>query len=104
MLFLSYWEIDENASVEQRFAAASKLANSGLFPPPNVKILRWDMTPDWWGIIVMEADNAADVASVLDVWRVAFDGFFRVTKTSPAMPVADSFPHMAKLLENWGSA
>ena len=104
MLFVSYWEIDENASVKERFAAASKLASSGLFPPPNVKILRWDMTPDWWGIMVLEADNPADVASALDVWRVAFDGFFRVTKTSSAMPVAESFPYMTKLLESWDSA
>lgn len=104
MLFLCYWEINENVSVEKRFAAASKVANSGLFPPPNVNVLRWDMTPDWWGILLMEADDPADVARALDIWRVAFDGFFKVTKTSSAMPIAENMPYMAKLLEDMGSA
>lgn len=89
--------------MQDRFAAASKLVNSGLFPPANVKVLRWDMTPDWWGILLMEAEDPADVARALDIWRVAYDGFFKVTKTCPAMPIAESMPYMAKLLEDWGS-
>ena len=104
MLFVTYWELNENVSIEKRFEAVSKAANSGLFPPPNVNILRWDETPDGWGILVMEAEKTADVAKALNLWRIAFDGFFKETKTAPAMPVEDAMPAMAEFLQSWGSA
>ena len=49
MLFLVYWELNESTATEQRLQAAQKLQTSGLFPPKNAKVLRWDMTPDLWG-------------------------------------------------------
>ena len=46
MLFLTYWELNENMPVAERMGIAQKLTSSGLFPPKGVKILRWDETPD----------------------------------------------------------
>jgi hypothetical protein len=33
MLFLTYWELSESMSVEERLQVAQKLTSSGLFPP-----------------------------------------------------------------------
>lgn len=87
MLFLSYWELNENMSDIERTAIANKLMTSGLFPPKGVNVLRWDETPDGWGILLMEADSPMDVTQALAVWRMAGAGFFKLTKTAPAFPI-----------------
>jgi len=79
-------------------AIAQKLTSSGHFPPKGVKILRWDETPDAWGILLMEADSAMDAALALDSWRMAGAGFFKQTKTAPALPITEAMPHWAEAL------
>lgn len=49
MLFLCYWELSENMPAMQYVGIAKMLTESGLFPPPGVKIIRWDKTPGNWG-------------------------------------------------------
>lgn len=102
MLFLTYWELNENMPVAERMGIAQKLTSSGLFPPKGVKILRWDETPDGWGILLMEADKPMDVALALDYWRMAGAGFFKQTKTAPATPVVEGMPHWAEALKAIG--
>lgn len=104
MLFVTYWELDENMSVEQRLEIAQKLTSSGLFPPKNVNIIRWDKTPDGWGITICEAQNAVDVAQAFYMWRAAGAGFFNVTKTAPATLVQESMSDTAELLKTLNSA
>ena len=103
MLFLTYWELNENMSDEQRLGIAQKLTSSGLFPPKGVNILRWDGTPDNWGIVLLEADNAADAFRTIDVWRAAGAGFFKTTKTSPALPIQELIPVAAEIQQALGS-
>lgn len=99
MLFLTYWELNENAPAGDQNQAAQKLMATGLFPPKNVNILRWDVTPDNWGILLGEAESAADINQALAMWRAACPGFFKTTKTGPAMPVQESIPLIANLLK-----
>jgi hypothetical protein len=99
MLFLTYWELNENMPVPERMGIAQKLTSPGLFPPKGVKILHWDQTPDAWGILLMEADNAMDVALALDCWRMAGAGFFKLTKTAPAVPIAEAMPEWERALK-----
>lgn len=102
MLFLTYWELNENMSVGERLQVAQKLTASGLFPPKDVNIVRWDVTPDAWGILIAEAESAAAIEQAIVMWRAAGAGFFKVTKTSPAMPVQESIPRTAELLKALG--
>jgi hypothetical protein len=104
MLFLTYWELNEDMSVEERQQVAGKLTSSGLFPPKGVNIIRWDSTPDGWGIIVAEAETAADIFDAINLWRVAGAGFFKFTRTSPAEPVQEVMPRVDGLLKALGSA
>jgi hypothetical protein len=104
MLFLTYWELNEGMPEEERGQAGQKLMSKGLFPPKGVKVIRWDGTPDGWGILVLEAENAADVFRALDLWRAAGAGFFKATKTAPALPVQDLMPLGAEITETLASA
>jgi len=99
MLFLTYWELNEQTPAGQQIQAAQTLMSSGLFPPKNVNILRWDITPDNWGMLLCEAESAADINQALTMWRAACPGFFTTTRTAPAMPVQESIPLTGELLK-----
>ena len=43
MLFITYWELNENVALQDTLQAANKLTSPGLFPPANIQILRWDL-------------------------------------------------------------
>ena len=104
MLFITYWELNENMSDSERLSIADKLNSSGLFPPKGVNIIRWDGTPDAWGTILLEADSAADVFRAIDVWRAAGAGFFKFTKTAPVLPVEELIPIAAEMQQALGSS
>jgi Domain of unknown function (DUF3303) len=99
MLFLCYWELNENMSAVERLTIGQKLMSSGASPGKKVKMLRWDATPDLWGIALFEADSAADAQQFLDVWRIAGTGFFKSTRMAPAMPVQEWMERSAELME-----
>ena len=100
MLFLTYWELNENMPAQERLRIAQKLTSGGLFPPKGVKIVRWDVTPDGWGMTLLEADSAFDVGMTNDMWRAAGAGFFRTTKTAPAVPIEESMSVAEQMLKS----
>lgn len=102
MLFLIYWELNEGMSLEQRMGIAQKLTESG-FPPEGVEVVRWDTTPDGWGVTILEAESAADVFRALNMWRAAGTGFFKHTKTAPALEVSESMPLLADVVKSGSS-
>lgn len=104
MLFLTYWELNENMPAAERLQVAQRLMSSGLFPPKGVNLIRFDVTPDAWGILIYEAENAADVDRAIYIWRAAGAGFFKSTKTSSAMPIQEHAPVVAELLKAVASA
>ena len=101
MLFLTYWKLNENMSVEERQEVAMTLTGEQVFPPEDVELIRWDGTPDGWGIAIMEADNFAAVNNALNMWRLAAGDtqFFEMTKTAPAAPATDIIAQTAVMLE-----
>ena len=99
MLILTYWELNENMPVEERLKVGQKLMSSKMFPPNGFNILRWDITPDSWGILLAEAESADVVAEALNLWRTAGSGFFKIAKTAPARPVPEAIAQGAELLK-----
>ncbi len=99
MLFVCYWELNENMASADRSEIARRLVSTGAFPPPGVRLVRWDETPDAWGVAMFEAETAFDAAAVLHLWRAAGAGFFKLTKTAPAFPIDDA---SMKALEDLG--
>jgi hypothetical protein len=103
MLFLGYWELNEAISVEEQVKISQKLMSLGLVPFEGFSIIRWDMTPDGWGILLAEAESEADIHKALAMWRVAGAGFFKFTRTAPAQPVQDVIAQHGELLKILGS-
>jgi len=97
MLFLCYWQLNENIPVLDHLKVGKFLQEAGLFPPPGIEIIRFDMTPDYWGITVFTAESAEAAFAVIDLWRVAGTGFFKKVKVSPALSVKDASALGAKL-------
>ena len=103
MVFLTYWELSEDTPAAHQLQAAQTLMSAGLFPSKDVNILRWDITPDNWGILLCEADSAQAINQVLVMWRAACPGFFKTTKTAPAIPVQEGIASTAELLKTLGT-
>jgi hypothetical protein len=104
MLFVTVWELNENNAIAANVGAAQKLTEAGLFPPAGVEILRWDATPDGWGVLIVEAESAGAMEATLTLWRAAVPGFFKMTKTAPASPVQETVGRTAELLARLGAA
>jgi hypothetical protein len=104
MLFVTYWELNENTPSQTNLGAAQTIMNAGLFPAEGATIVRWDFTPDNWGILIVEAESVAAVETTLSVWRAAQPGFFKLTKTAPASPVQETIGRSAAILQKLGGA
>lgn len=102
MLFVIHWKINEELPAERNQEIAEELTRSGQFPPEDQELIRWDATPDGWGIAVVEADDVAAVHRGLNMWRTAAGdtAFFEETKTAPAMPAEDLIAENAALLQD----
>ena len=72
MQVITYFEVNENTLESERLAGAGKIMEKGLFSPEGVNVLSWIATPD--------------------LWRASVPGFFKTTKTAPAMPVQEIIP------------
>jgi hypothetical protein len=103
MLFLTYWKLNEGLSARETNQIATRLSEEGMFPPEGVELIRWDGTPDGWGIVVWEADDYTALNSGLNMWRAAAGetAFFEKTKTAPAAPVEETIGEMAELLQQF---
>jgi hypothetical protein len=75
------------------------LLETGLFPPQNTELIRFDMTPDYWGVTLFKAESAEAAFSAIELWRVAGTGIFKKVKVSPAMSVKDASALGAKLYQ-----
>jgi len=100
MLFLCYWELNENMPAMQHVQIAKKLTETGLFPPPGVEIIRMDKTPGGWGVTVFKADSAKAANDMISIWRISAPGFFKKVELSPAMPVMEASASAAALYQS----
>ena len=104
MLFMTYFELSQDVPLTAGLAGAQKIMAAGLFPAPDVTIIRWDISPDSWGVLLAEAESVAAIEGAINVWRAAIPGFFRVTRTAPAAPVQENIGRTAELLQRLGGA
>ena len=100
MLFVSYWELNENMPEQQRLEAAQRIAS--MESSDNVEPIRWDITSDNWGVSIFEAKEASDVIGMFDTWRASAPGFFKLTKTAPAMTAEESMALGAEIQKALG--
>jgi hypothetical protein len=98
MLFISYWELNDEFDPSEMAEIAQKLLSKKLYPVEGVKQIGWYVsTSDYWGITIEEAESEEQMARGSAMWRIAKPGFLKLMKTTPAMDAVKILPIMAKL-------
>ena len=54
----------------------------------QTNVIRWDITPDLWGITIFEADNITDIMDGFNIYRAMVPGFFKTVKAGINIPQA----------------
>lgn len=93
MLFISYWELNENITPKDVVELAAKLMEKGLYPVEGTKLLGWHTAAGdvpVWGCTLTEAESADQVLKGVAVWTNEKPGFFKVCRISPAMTAEDA--------------
>jgi hypothetical protein len=100
-LFLTYWKLDEGVSTPKTNEIARSLTEAEALPPEGAETIRWDGTPDGWGIVLRDSDDYAAVDAGIDVWRAAAGetAFFEKPMTAPAAPAEEIIRQQAAMLE-----
>jgi hypothetical protein len=97
MLFISYWELNQDFDPTELAEMAQKLISKKLVPYPGVKQLAWYISPEYWGITISEAESEAAIFEEQNMWRIARPGVFKFIKTTVGMEITKVIPLMAKL-------
>jgi len=93
LLFVSYWELNENLSPKDIVKVGAELLEKKLWPVEGVEILGWYVAAGevpTWGITIEEAKTVEQVLKGVAVWTNAKPGLFKVVKVSPAMTAEDA--------------
>ncbi|MFX1489776.1 MAG: DUF3303 domain-containing protein [Promethearchaeota archaeon] len=98
MLFITYFELNEDFDPAGLADMAQKILTKKLYPTEGVKQIGWYIsTGDFWGISISEAENEEQLVKDTNVWRIAKPGVFKSIKTSPAMELTKTIPILVKL-------
>jgi len=98
MLFITYWELNEDFDPSNLAEVAQKVISKKLYPTEGVNQIGWyASTGDFWGITITEAVSEEQLVKDTNVWRMAKPGLFKFIKTSPAMELAKALPILIKL-------
>ena len=92
MLFLSYWELNENLTVKDIVKVATELMEKNLWPAEGTEILGFYTTTEVpiWGITIEEAESVESVLKGAAAWTNTKPGFFKVLRVSPAMTAEEA--------------
>ncbi len=85
MLFVAFWKISKDVTVQDTAKTGMKLLEKGMAPPKGVKLLRWLLLPGGRGVTIVEADNADALLMEWMVWINEYPGMFEYYEISPAV-------------------
>ena len=97
MLFVTYFELNDNLDPTLIGELAQKFMSKKLFPTEGVKIINWLLTPENWGIVISEDDSEEAMFKDINMWRIALPGMFKTVKQAVAMEAAKLIPLFLKL-------
>ena len=101
MLYLSYWELSEKMNPAELANLGNKLAQ--LDEIEGVEILKWIITPDFWGISLMNVESVEAAFKAVTRWRVGMPGIFKKWKAGLAMEVPESIGIAMSVAEELGT-
>ena len=97
MLFAIYFELDPAIDPSKVIDAFQQVQEANL-EDQKWETKSWYITPEYWGIAVVETESAEDFAQNANSWRVALPGIFKKYNTAPALDVRTYVPIAAKLV------
>ena len=98
MIFISYWELNDNFDPTEMTAVAQSLISKKVWPVEGMKEIGWYVsTSDFWGITIVEAETEEQMVEMAAMWRIAKPGIFKLVKTTPAMEIVKMLPVIMKL-------
>ena len=96
MLFVVYYELDPSMDPSELINAFQKIQEANI-EAKSWETKCWYVTPEYWGIAVVETDSAEDFAQNANSWRMALPGIFKTYNAAPALDVESYVPIAAKL-------
>jgi hypothetical protein len=98
MLFLTYWELNQDFDPSELAEIAQKLMSKKLYPVEGVKQIGFYIsTSDYWGITIEEAENEEQMVKGSMIWRLAKPGYIKVMRTTPAVDATKMIQMVMKL-------
>jgi len=99
VLFLSYWELNENITPKDIVELAAKLMEKNVWPAEGTEVLGFYVTTDVpiWGITIEEAESVESILKGAAVFTNEKPGFFKVLRVSPAMTAEDAMRIVAEM-------
>ena len=99
MLFVTYYELNNELETGQILEAGNKLLEAGMWPPEGMDIKRWDTTAEGWGVTIAEADDYETIYRSIMMWDALVPGMFEEINVAPAAPVEESMAAGGQLLD-----
>ena len=97
MKLIVYFEVNENNQPEDILKGADLIGKAEL-DFEGSELTNWLITPENWGICIIESDSEEHILNYFNQWRQAVKGCYSVLKCSPALPVPEYAPKLMELV------
>ena len=100
MLFIIYYELDPTLDPADMLTAYQKIQEAEVeFEKWETK--GWYITPEDWGVAIVECDSVDDMMKNSYQWKLALPGFFTKYNVSPVAEVEQAVPVLAKMMRKF---
>lgn len=99
MLILTYFELNPEKDPSEILDAFQKIEDAKIRDMHEKwETKGWYITPDYWGVSIVETDTVEDALRNANAWRLALPGIFKKFKTCMAAEVEQYAPTLLKLV------
>jgi len=97
MLFLVYYELNPSLDPAEILDAYQKIQEA------EIELEKWEtkgwyITPEHWGVAIVETESVDDVMKNAYEWRLALPGMFKTYNIAPVAEVEQAVPLLAKMI------
>ncbi len=97
MLFLMYFDLNENATPEDIMKGAAVLQKANI-QLEGTETKTWLVTPEYWGIAIVECSDETTLSHGINMWSQASPGIYKQIRYSIALNVEKYAPKLMELI------
>ncbi|TFG27299.1 MAG: hypothetical protein EU532_07715 [Promethearchaeota archaeon] len=102
MLIATYFELNPEKSPSEILDAFQKIQDAKIGEMHKKwEVKGWYITPDYWGVSIVDTDTVEDALRNANAWRLALPGIFTVFKTCMAAEVEQYAPTLVQLIRKF---